>query len=188
MSIPSGTSTTKAIDAAPEHFLQDKLALSGMHCAACIQLIEFRVRQIPGILAFAINPATHRADVQWDAAQTGLSQIIQAIVQLGYGALPANQSPDEFERQQNKLAIWRIFVAGFAMMQVMMYAFPAYLVPVPTADGDLTPDLDKLLKIASMVLAIPVVGFSALPFFSLPGVTSKTVISAWMCQCHSVFC
>lgn len=165
MSIPSGTSTTKATDAAPEHFLQDKLALSGMHCAACIQLIEFRVRQIPGILAFAINPATHRADVQWDAAQTGLSQIIQAIVQLGYGALPANQSPDEFERQQNKLAIWRIFVAGFAMMQVMMYAFPAYLVPVPTADGDLTPDLDKLLKIASMVLAIPVVGFSALPFF-----------------------
>ncbi len=165
MSIPSGTSTTKATDAAPEHFLQDKLALSGMHCAACIQLIEFRVRQIPGILAFAINPATHRADVQWDAAQTGLSQIIQAIVQLGYGALPASQSPDEFERQQNKLAIWRIFVAGFAMMQVMMYAFPAYLVPVPTADGDLTPDLDKLLKIASMVLAIPVVGFSALPFF-----------------------
>ncbi|NDI86624.1 heavy metal translocating P-type ATPase [Undibacterium crateris] len=165
MSIPSGTSITKATDAAPEHYLQDKLALSGMHCAACIQLIEFRVRQIPGILAFAINPATHRADVQWDAAQTGLSQIIQAIVQLGYGALPANQSPDEFERQQNKLAIWRIFVAGFAMMQVMMYAFPAYLVPVPTADGDLTPDLDKLLKIASMVLAIPVVGFSALPFF-----------------------
>ena len=165
MSIPSGTSTTKATDAAPEHFLQDKLALSGMHCAACIQLIEFRVRQIPGIHAFVINPATHRAEVQWDAAQTGLSQIIQAIVQLGYGALPANQSPDEFERQQNKLAIWRIFVAGFAMMQVMMYAFPAYLVPVPTADGDLTPDLDKLLKIASMVLAIPVVGFSALPFF-----------------------
>ncbi|MBR7778249.1 heavy metal translocating P-type ATPase [Undibacterium rugosum] len=165
MSIPPGTRITKAADAAQENYLQDKLALSGMHCAACIQLIEFRVRQIPGILTFVINPATHRADVQWDAAQTGLSQIIQAIVQLGYGALPANQSPDEVERQQNKLAIWRIFVAGFAMMQVMMYAFPAYLVPVPTADGDLTPDLDKLLKLASMVLAIPVVGFSALPFF-----------------------
>jgi len=51
------------------------------------------------------------------------------------------------------------------MMQIMMYAFPAYLVPVPQVDGDLTPDLDKLLKIASMLITVPVVGFSALPFF-----------------------
>jgi Cu2+-exporting ATPase len=51
------------------------------------------------------------------------------------------------------------------MMQVMMYAFPAYLVPNPQIDGDLSPDLDRLLKIASLVITIPVILFSATPFF-----------------------
>ena len=143
----------------------DKLILSGMHCAACVQLIEFRVRQLPGINLFKINTATHKAEVVWQIEKNNLKNIISAISNLGYGALPATQSPDEFEKKENKLALWRLFIAGFAMMQIMMYAFPAYLVPVPQVDGDLTPDLDKLLKIASMLITVPVVGFSALPFF-----------------------
>ena len=61
--------------------------------------------------------------------------------------------------------VWRLFVAGFAMMQVMMYALPAYLEPVPQIDGDLTPDIDHLLKLASLAITIPVMIFSAWPFF-----------------------
>jgi len=143
----------------------ERLTLSGMHCAACVQLIEFRLRQLPGIELFRINTATHKADVIWKAGENNLKNIIAAIIHLGYGALPSSQSPDEFEKKENKLALWRLFIAGFAMMQIMMYAFPAYLVPVPQVDGDLTPDLDKLLKIASMLITVPVIGFSALPFF-----------------------
>jgi Cu2+-exporting ATPase len=45
-----------------------------------------------------------------------------------------------------------------------MYALPAYLEPVPLVDGDLTPDIDRLLKLASLALTIPVVIFSAWPF------------------------
>jgi len=144
---------------------RERLSLSGMHCAACVQLIEFRVMQLQGIISFKINPASHRAELSWDPQKISLQNIISSIVNLGYGALPANQSLDEQEKKENKLAIWRLFVAGFAMMQVMMYAFPAYLVPVAQVDGDLTPDLDKLLKIASMIIAVPVICFSALPFF-----------------------
>ncbi|MDE2429465.1 MAG: cadmium-translocating P-type ATPase [Burkholderiales bacterium] len=144
---------------------REKLNLSGMRCAACVQLIEFRIRQLRGVTSFKINSASHRAEVTWQPALITLKKIIGAIVDLGYGALPSNQLPDESEKKANRLALWRLFVAGFAMMQVMMYAFPAYLVPVPQADGDLTPDLDKLLKLASMIISIPVVGFSALPFF-----------------------
>lgn len=143
----------------------EKLNLSGMHCAACVQLIEFRLKQLAGVHSFRINAASHKADVSWESGKTSLKNILEAITQLGYGAFPLAQSDSEQERQEKKLALWRLFVAGFAMMQVMMYAFPAYLVPVPQIDGDLTPDLDKLLKIASMVIAVPVMGFSALPFF-----------------------
>lgn len=150
----------------PSGLLSEKLNLSGMRCAACVQLIEFRVRQLPGITQFIIHPASHRADISWDDSLISLKHIIAAISALGYGALPAGQSPDEIEQKENKRTIWRLFVAGFAMMQVMMYAFPAYLVPVPQLDGDLTPDLDKLLKLASMIITVPVIGFSATPFFA----------------------
>ncbi|MES2040804.1 MAG: cation-translocating P-type ATPase [Pseudomonadota bacterium] len=149
-----------------QKLVSEKLSLSGMRCAACVQLIEFRIRQLPGVTSFKINPASHRADISWDAELLTLKRILAAVTDLGYGALPANQSPDEFEQKESKRALWRLFVAGFAMMQVMMYAFPAYLVPVPQIDGDLTPDIDKLLKLASMIIAVPVIGFSASPFFS----------------------
>ncbi|MFZ6861294.1 heavy metal translocating P-type ATPase [Undibacterium sp. Ji67W] len=170
MSITSGVDckadSVIACQQQEDQFTQtEKLSLSGMHCAACVQLIEFRVRQLPGIDLFKINAATHKADVVWQTEKNNIKNIISAIVHLGYGALPSTQSPDEFEKKENKLALWRLFIAGFAMMQIMMYAFPAYLVPVPQVDGDLTPDLDKLLKIASMLITVPVVGFSALPFF-----------------------
>ncbi len=143
----------------------EKMNLSGLRCAACVQLIEFRVRQLHGVIAFTINSASHTANLSWDLSKISLREIINSIVELGYAAFPAKQSPDEHERHESKMALWRLFIAGFAMMQIMMYAFPGYLVPVPQVDGDLTPDLDRLLKLASLVITIPVICFSSLPFF-----------------------
>lgn len=144
---------------------QDKLTLTGMRCAACAQLIEYRIRQMPGVSDFDVQLSSHSANLTWDPRQIELKKILDAIVKLGYGALPAGVSHDEQLAKTNRMAIWRLFIAGFAMMQVMMYAFPAYLVPVPEIDGDLTPEIDFILKLASLALTIPVVVFSAWPFY-----------------------
>lgn len=143
----------------------DQLRLSGLRCAACAQLIDFRVKQLAGVETFRIHPVSQKADISWNPQLTSLRNVMAAIVDLGYGALPASEREDAQQARANKKALWRLFIAGFAMMQVMMYAFPAYLVPVPDVDGDLTPDLDRLLKIASLLITIPVIIFSAAPFF-----------------------
>lgn len=145
-------------------FIHDKLSISGMHCSACNQIIEFRLQKLAGVQSFKINIATHQALASWDPKKVSLGQIIESISSLGYGALPVGSSGELINRE-NKMALWRLFVAGFAMMQVMMYALPAYLVPIPDIDGDLTPDIDRLLKLASLALTIPVVIFSSWPFF-----------------------
>lgn len=142
----------------------EKLAIGGMRCAACWQIIEFRVRHLPGVAEFHINAASHRADLRWDPKRIALRDILESIASLGYSALPAGSKHADSDRQA-KMGIWRLFVAGFAMMQVMMYAFPAYLEPVPHVDGDLTPDIDFLLKLASLAITLPVVFFSSTPFF-----------------------
>ena len=144
--------------------VNDKLSISGMHCSACNQIIEFRLQKQPGVNNFKINISTHEANITWDPKITSLGQIIESISSLGYGALPIG-STGELINRENKLIVWRLFVAGFAMMQVMMYALPAYIDPIPQIDGDLTPDIDRLLKLASLALTIPVIIFSAQPFF-----------------------
>lgn len=141
-----------------------KLSISGMHCSACNQIIEYRAKKLKGVSRCAINIANHTADISWNPEEISLNEIIESISALGYGALPVGSSGERINRE-HKMNIWRLFVAGFAMMQVMMYALPAYLVPVPQIDGDLTPDIDRLLKLASLALTIPVVIFSAWPFF-----------------------
>lgn len=165
MSIASEPSTTGELPTSDQQIQTELLSVAGIRCAACVQLIEFRVSQLTGVESFRINPVSQKAQLRWDASRLSLKEIIQSIVDLGYAAFPANQSLSEYQAKEKKIALWRLFVAGFAMMQVMMYAFPAYLVPVPEIDGDLTPDLDRLLKIASLVITIPVITFSAVPFF-----------------------
>lgn len=135
-----------------------------MHCSACNQIIEFRAKKLKGVNKCVVNIANHTADISWNPKTISLNEIIESISALGYGALPVGSSGELINRE-HKMNIWRLFVAGFAMMQVMMYALPAYLVPVPQIDGDLTPDIDRLLKLASLAIAIPVVIFSAWPFF-----------------------
>jgi Cu2+-exporting ATPase len=49
-------------------------------------------------------------------------------------------------------------------MQVMMYAFPVYI--AQTASGsDMSADIEQLMRWASLILTLPVVLYSAAPFF-----------------------
>ncbi len=91
-----------------------------------------------------------------------MSDILAAIVAIGYNAHPYDAAKnEELAKKERSRALWRVFVAGFGMMQVMMYAIPAYV----AGDGDMTPDVELLLRWASFVLTVPVVFYSALPFF-----------------------
>lgn len=141
--------------------LEANLVLEGLTCAACVWLNEQHVARLPGVSAIHINYTTRRARVRWDGSRVRLSQILDAIAAIGYRAHPYDADKAEsLARKERQSALWRLFVAGFGMMQVMMYAVPVYL-----ADGDMTPDIEALMRWASLVLTLPVVLYSAAPFF-----------------------
>ena len=75
-----------------------------------------------------------RARVRWDESRTRLSDILAAIAAIGYRAYPYDAARSEAPGERSKAALWRLFVAGFGMMQVMMYAVPVYM----AADGDMS--------------------------------------------------
>lgn len=146
-----------------EHEREAALILEGITCSACIWLNEQHVAHQPGVTAVDINYATRRARVRWDERRIKLSDILAAIQAIGYRAYPYDAARSEqISQRERRSALWRLFVAGFGMMQVMMYAFPAYI----AADGEITSDIEVMMRWASLILTAPVVLYSAAPFFS----------------------
>lgn len=138
------------------------LILDRITCAACVWLNERTLRSVPGVLRADINATTHRAVVAWDERKVTLGAILQAIRSIGYDAYPFDpRRQSVVDAGERRASLWRLFVSGFAAMQVMMYAIPAYL-----DDGaTLSADAEALMRWASLVLTLPVILFACGPFF-----------------------
>ena len=134
-----------------------------MHCAACALTIEDALRAVPGVEQVDVSAATQRARVVWNAGAARPSEWFDAVRKAGYRALPAADAhARELRVREHRRALWRWLVAGFCMMQVMMYAWPAYI----ALPGDLSAEMEALLRWASWVISLPVVLFACGPFFT----------------------
>ncbi len=138
------------------------LQVEGMVCAACALKVEEALRTLPGVETADVSAGRRSARVVWSTVQTRPSALFNAIANAGYTPLPANDAfAREGRQRESRVALWRWLVAGLCMMQVMMYAYPAYI-----ADpGDLAKDQVQVLRWASWVLTLPVIAFACVPFF-----------------------
>ena len=137
------------------------LLVDGMSCGACVWLIEQWLARQSGIVAASVNFATRRARVVWDPATTDLAAVFAAFDAIGYSAHPYDPARREaLARRESRLALARAAIAMLAMMQVMMFAVPVYLDP-----GNVAQEQQQLLNWASLTLTLPVMLFSAVPFF-----------------------
>lgn len=137
--------------------------VDSMHCAACSGRIEQSTKQLPGVLGVHASAASKRVKVIWDARHTQPSRWFASLSDIGYPALPVNEYHAVTDRtREQRTMLWRLAVAVFCMMQVMMYAYPTYV----SESNDMAPDMVRLMQWASWVLSLPVMLFSATPFLS----------------------
>jgi Cu2+-exporting ATPase len=138
------------------------LMLEGITCAACVWLNERHLLRLPGVLSAEINYTTHRARVRWDNSRIHLSTILEAIAAIGYRAHPYDSARQEaLAQKERKRALNRLWAAGLSMMQVMMYAVPIYM----SQNGEIETQYLWMLHWASFFLTLPVVLYSAVPFY-----------------------
>ena len=134
------------------------LVIDGISCAACAWLIEHRLNALPGVDQAILNLSNHRLVVRWIAEQLPVSSLIEQIYRLGYRASPFSATVAEQQRNdEGKRSIRRLAVAGIGMMQVMMLAVPLYV--------GMAQQYEIFMRLASMLLTLPVVLYAALPFF-----------------------
>jgi Cu2+-exporting ATPase len=139
-----------------------QFAVQGIYCAACAGVIEAAVTAVRGVERAEVNAASRRLTVTWNPQVARASALVGAVHRAGYRALPM-QREDALAalRHEARSSLWRLFVAAFCMMQVMMLTTPVYL----AAPGEIAPDLLALLRWATWMLSLPVLLFSAGPFF-----------------------
>ncbi len=148
-------------DGAP--LAESALRIEGITCAACALQIEEKLQAQAGVAAATVNAASGRLLLRWNPQQARISALAAMLQADGFALYPVHGAAAEAERTRaGRQTLWRLFVAAFCMMQVMMFATPAYL----AAPGEITPDQLQLLNWAGWLLSIPVLVFSAQPFFA----------------------
>lgn len=142
------------------------LLVDGIRCAACVWLIERRLLQLPGVVKADMNVATGRLRVRWRKDACEAADVLRALHAIGYPAWPYDAARHGRQLQQAGRALGRrLFVACLSMMQVMMYVAPAYLADDAVNQGTLEPGMAALMQWASLLLTLPAVCYSAMPFF-----------------------
>lgn len=139
-----------------------QLLLEGIHCAACIWLIEHHLQQFPAIQQATVNFTQQHLQLTWDPALTPLSELMAALQQIGYPPLPyhPNQQQALMEKRRKK-TIRQLAIAGIGAMQVMMVAVALYA----GAFQGMSEQHQWFLRWVSFIITTPVVFYAAKPFF-----------------------
>ncbi len=145
-----------------EDIKEATLIIDGISCPACTWLIESRIAALEGIDAIQVNFTTQRCRVSWQEHVLHLSDILAAILRLGYKSQPYNhQQREQFYEDERKSQLISLGIAGLFGMQVMMIAIALYF-------GEYSGIEDvyrRFLSWVSLVLTLPVLFYSARKIF-----------------------
>jgi len=146
--------TTCSGDARSIHLL-----VEGIHCAACVWLIERGLKRVPGVLSAEVNLAGKRLHLRWDNSKSKLSDLIRALARIGYSAVPYDpESAEGAIKKTNRAMLFRLFFAGFAMMNMMWIAIALY-------SGANQDEFRGFFHWMGLLLATPTLLYSGYPFF-----------------------
>jgi len=138
------------------------LFVDGIHCAACIKTIESGVKSIPGILSVRLNVSTRRLAVEWQDSDLAPRLIIEAIVNLGYQAVPFEpQTLSDHTVREERHLLSCLAVAGFAAANVMLLSVSVWA----GAFSDMGPATRDMFHWISACIAVPAVIYAGQPFF-----------------------
>ncbi|HEY5790973.1 MAG TPA: heavy metal translocating P-type ATPase metal-binding domain-containing protein, partial [Gammaproteobacteria bacterium] len=135
-----------------------ELLVEGIHCAACVWLIERRLERLPGVVGAQVNLAARRLHLRWDPARLALSDLLRALAAIGYVAIPfdAEAAEGRLLREQ-RARLYRLAFAGFAMMNLLWISIALY-------SGADQGEHRALLHWAGWALATPTLLYAGWPF------------------------
>jgi P-type Cu+ transporter len=166
-----------------------EIPIAGMTCASCATRVEKRLNRLDGVDA-AVNYATEKATVDYDAAAVGESDLVAAVEAAGYqavlpqpdaaqpGHVHAADSTDGLRRRLTLSAVLSLPVLAISMIPALQFDFWQWL---------------------ALQLATPVVVWGAWPFHkaawdnlrhgeaTMDTLISVGTLAAWLWSLYALF-
>jgi Cu2+-exporting ATPase len=150
------------IAADPNGICRLSLMVDGLHCGACVWLIEQSLAQESGVEQARVSLSTRRLTLSWRKDEADPVKLIDRIQRLGYRLVPFDpcllQSADDAE---SKALLRAMAVAGFAAGNIMLFSVSVWS---GHFEGMAAGTRD-LFHWISALIAIPVVAYAGQPFF-----------------------
>ncbi|MCW8935847.1 MAG: heavy metal translocating P-type ATPase [Gammaproteobacteria bacterium] len=166
------------------------LMVEGIHCSACVWLIERSLGKLPGLIDVKVNLANKRLVVRWNNTQIKISDIIKHLASIGYSATPFDpESAEGVIKKQNRALLLRMAFAAFSMMNLLWISIALY-------SGADEGEYKSLFHWVGFMLATPTLLYSGWPFLRGAWTGLKNLnltmdvpiaIGASATYCYSVF-
>jgi Cu2+-exporting ATPase len=151
-----------------------RLYLEGVHCAACVWLVEKLPAALSGVDDVRLNLTSAVAEITWSPGRTRLSTVARALDRLGYTPhIHRAAGVQEARRVEDRASLARLGVAAACAMNLMFLHGALY---AGEYSGMASP-YETFFRWLSFAVGVPVLFFSARPFFrtAIAGLRSRVV-------------
>ena len=98
------------------------LDVQGIHCAACVWLIEELFKRRPAGQQIRINPSLGKVELTWDPQRGDLKDFLAEVEQFGYRLGPSLRGV----RRHSRALVMRMAISIAMAMNVMMFSLSFY--------------------------------------------------------------
>lgn len=141
-----------------------RFTIPTMHCASCVWLLEQLDRLDAGVLRSSVDIMRKQVTVEFDPTRTSLRAVATVLASIGYEPVIRREGTEmssaKADRSATRSLYLRIGVAGFAAGNIMLFSLAQYF-----GAQTMQPALISVFQFASIALSIPVLLFSASPWF-----------------------
>lgn len=138
------------------------LMVDGIHCAACVWLIETLLQKNPSVLHARVNMTTRRLRMAWNGDIADVDELVKPVLQMGYQLIPFDPAALEQATQARNSELLRcLAVAGFAAGNVMLLSVSVWA-GYFQGMGGATRDLFHWI---SALIALPAATYAGIPFY-----------------------
>ena len=141
---------------------QVDLMIQGLHCGACVWLIENLLKKQNSVIDARINLTQKTLRIKWIGDKKYGNDLVKLINKIGYKLFPADQEIlDKIEEKFDNKLFKSLAVAGFGAGNIMLFSLPLWF----DSNFEINGATRKLLHLLSSIIALPVLIYSGRIFF-----------------------
>lgn len=138
-----------------------ELTVRGLHCAACVWVIERLPRCLPGVERARVDFGSGRLFLGWDPERIALGDIAAFLHRLGYPTQVASRTASDAGRSERRRELLRLAITGALAGNVMLAAFALYAGELSSMESSFA----TMFEWVALLLSIPAVTWGAMPFY-----------------------